>query len=365
MKKFTGAGIALLLGTTAAYAGGMDRSGQSITALFEEGTYAEISFGSVSPDVTGTMIMGGAPSGNMAPDYTQIGLAYKTDLNEDWSLAVIFDQPFGANVEYSTAGYLVNGTMADVKTSSITVVGQYQINENISVFAGPRYLSASGDYKRQVATNNYQASYASDSTLGYVVGAAYEMPEIALRADFTYSSATELDLAGTIASTTTVAAPGATTLTAKLPQSVNFNLQSGVAENTLAFLNVRWADWSEAELVDANPASTFGSADAGVLSDFSNTDVYTYTLGVGRRFSDNFSGLFSIGYEKSIGGEASNLTPTDGYISYQLGGAYTFENGMELSGGIRYVNLGDATTNIGSFTDNSATAIGLKLAYNY
>jgi hypothetical protein len=53
MKKFTGAGIALLLGTTAAYAGGMDRSGQSITALFEEGTYAEISFGSVSPDVTG------------------------------------------------------------------------------------------------------------------------------------------------------------------------------------------------------------------------------------------------------------------------------------------------------------------------
>ena len=105
MKKFTGAGIALLLGTTAAYAGGMDRSGQSITALFEEGTYAEISFGSVSPDVSGVYTLAPLPSGNIAPDYTTFGLAFKTDVNDKVSLAFIMDQPFGANVDYSTAGY--------------------------------------------------------------------------------------------------------------------------------------------------------------------------------------------------------------------------------------------------------------------
>jgi long-chain fatty acid transport protein len=83
--------VVLLLGTTAAYAGGMDRSGQSITALFEEGTYAEISFGSIDPSVTGTGIDTAvgtttttAASGNVAGSYTQIGLAYKTDLNDDW-----------------------------------------------------------------------------------------------------------------------------------------------------------------------------------------------------------------------------------------------------------------------------------------
>jgi long-chain fatty acid transport protein len=34
---------------------------------------------------------------------------------------------------------------------------------------------------------------------------------------------------------------------------------------------------------------------------------------------------------------------------------------------VRYVNLGDATTStIGAeFTDNSAVAVGLKLAYNF
>ena len=36
MKKFTTVGAALMLTTTAAYAGGIDRSGQSIGAAFEE-----------------------------------------------------------------------------------------------------------------------------------------------------------------------------------------------------------------------------------------------------------------------------------------------------------------------------------------
>ena len=162
-----------------------------------------------------------------------------------------------------------------------------------------------------------------------------------------------------------------TTLNATMPQSVNLDLQSGIAENTLAFVNVRWADWSEAHLTDSNVNSTYapallgGNTDNGVLSDFNDSDVTTFTVGIGRKFSDNFAGQIALGYEKSTGIEASNLAPTDGYKSISIGGAYTFDNGMELSGGVRYVDLGDADTNIASFTDNSVTAIGLKLAYNY
>mgnify|MGYP006932911794 CR=1 FL=1 len=44
---------ALLASTAAATAGGIDRSGQSITALFENGRYAEFSLGAISPDTSG------------------------------------------------------------------------------------------------------------------------------------------------------------------------------------------------------------------------------------------------------------------------------------------------------------------------
>ena len=355
----------LLLGTTAAYAGGMDRSGQSITALFEEGTYAEISFGSVSPDVTGATLSGSVASGNVAPDYTQVGLAYKTNLNENWSLALIIDQPFGANVSYDqSATYPVYGTKAEVTTRGYTLLTQYHYNENLSAYAGPRLISAEGTYTRAFyGSAVYSSTYSSDTDVGYVIGGAYEIPDIALRAALTYSSETDFALDGSAGSQ----------LNAVMPQSVNLDFQTGIAANTLAFANVRWADWSEAHLTDANPASTitptgpttFVNPDQGVLSDFNDSDVTTINVGIGRKFTENFAGQIAFGYEKSTGVEASNLTPTDGYKSVSIGGAYTFENGMELSGGIRYVDLGDATTNIASFTDNSVTAIGLKLAYNY
>ena len=46
--------MAALLGSASTlHAGGIDRSGQSITALFESGRYAEFSLGSVSPNTSG------------------------------------------------------------------------------------------------------------------------------------------------------------------------------------------------------------------------------------------------------------------------------------------------------------------------
>ena len=338
--------MVLLLGTTAAYAGGMDRSGQSITALFEEGTYAEISFGSVSPDVTGSL--GTQQSGSIAPDYTSFGLAFKTDLTDQVSLAMIMDQPFGTGVNYSTAGYILAGTSAEFTTKSITVLGKFSINENFSVYAGPRYISGEGFLNKTIPVA-HSSVYSKDSDVGYVAGAAYEIPEIALRAALTYSSSTDYMLTGT-----------ASNLTATMPQSVNLDFQTGIAADTLLFGTIRWADWSEATLDDSTPA-------VGNLADFNNADVTTYTVGIGRRFTENFAGQISFGYEESTGERPSDLGPTDGYTSVSIGGAYTLDNGFEISGGFRKVWLGDAVTSLAgaSFTDNSATAIGLKLAYNY
>jgi long-subunit fatty acid transport protein len=122
------------------------------------------------------------------------------------------------------------------------------------------------------------------------------------------------------------------------------------------FGSVRWADWSAATIVDSEEGDLISYDD----------DVFTYSLGVGRKFSDSFSGSVSLGYEAAQGGEASNLSPTDGNLSVSLGGKYTSGN-MEVSAGVSYVMLGDATTELigADFSGNTALGAGVKVAFRF
>ena len=307
----------------------------------------------MTPSVTGTVGAGTVSSVSVAPAYGVAGLAYKADLDDKVSLAVIIDQPFGAAVDYSNVdpGYplgenpISDATSANVDSVSVTVVGRYKFSENLSVHFGPRYLTASGDYTRSAPTQ-YTSTYESGSGAGYVAGVAYERPEIALRVALTYSSAIDLELDGSVGD-----------LDVRMPESLNLDFQSGVAADTLVFGSVRWAKWSNADITDL--------LDGNLIS--YDEDTVSYTLGVGRKFSDSFSGALSIGYEAAQGGDVSNLSPTDGNKSIGLGGTYTMDNGIELTGGVRYIMAGDAITELlgAEFTDNSAVAVGLKVAYNY
>ena len=75
----------------------------------------------------------------------------------------------------------------------------------------------------------------------------------------------------------------------------------------------------------------------------------------------------TLGYEKADGSPTGNLGPTDGMKSIGLAATYTMDK-MKITGGIRYVELGDATTNPpvgGVFTDNSGVGVGIKIGYNF
>ncbi|MDG1519318.1 MAG: transporter [Yoonia sp.] len=354
MKNTLTIGAALLLTTSAAFAGGIDRSGQSIGAIFEEGSYAELSYGSVTPSITGSILGGNIESGNIAPSYGQLGLAYKRDVNDRVSVALIIDQPFGAAVAYGGTTYPLAGTSAEVNATSTTAVGRYKFNDNVSVHFGPRYLAADGNYTLAVGGGTlYTSTYEQGTGSGYVAGVAYERKDIALRVALTYSSAIDLELEGS-----------AGDLNATMPKSWNLDFQSGVAADTLVFGSIRHVGWSKAVIRDA----AFGDL---VTYD---QDTTSYTLGVGRKFSDSFSGALSVGYEEEQGGTASNLAPTDGNMSIGIGGTYTMDTGIALTGGIRYVMTGDASSDVpisqteetpSDFSDNSAIAIGLKVAYSF
>ena len=75
--------------------------------------------------------------------------------------------------------------------------------------------------------------------------------------------------------------------------------------------------------------------------------------------------LGSVGYEENTGSVTGNLGPTDGFTSVSLGAIYTKDN-MKITGGVRYVDIGDATSfSNAQFTDNSAIAAGLRVGWSF
>ncbi len=181
--------------------------------------------------------------------------------------------------------------------------------------------------------------------MAYVIGGAYEIQDIALRLAVTYSSATSYNLKGTSGSAT-----------AEMPQSVNIDFQTGVAADTLLMASARWAEWSKASIVDST---------AGPLFTYANNTV-SYTLGVGRKFNDTWSGAVLLGYEPDSGDPAPDLAPTDGYSSITLAGIYT-KGRIKVTGGVLYRKPGHATTDTlgADFSDGSTLGIGAKIAFSF
>ena len=347
-----------------AFAGGIDRSGQSITPIFEKGRVIQFSIGSVSPNVSGVERVIGFPvdgdaSGDVAPTYTLMSGAYKADINEMLSYAVIVDQPFGASVDYPTGtGYYSAGANAELKSTAVTSLIKYTTDANLSVYGGVRAQSMEA-----VASVPIVAGYAVTGDkvwdFGWVAGVAFEKPEIALRVSLTYNSAITHD----VPTTETGPVPGSSSTVVETPQSVNLEFQTGIAEGTLLFGSARWVEWSK---FDITPVGYFGATSGDSLVSFDN-DKVSYALGVGRRLNENWAVALSGGFEKASGGIASNLSPTDGNRSIGVGATYTKDN-VKISGGVRYIWIGDAMTELGAlspaadFTGNSGVAIGMSVA---
>ncbi|MBT8424043.1 MAG: hypothetical protein KJO67_03640, partial [Silicimonas sp.] len=147
-----------------------------------------------------------------------------------------------------------------------------------------------------------------------------------------------------------------------VPQSVQLDFQTGVAADTLVFGSVRWVDWSEFQITPPG----FALASGGLPLAAYDSDYITYSLGVGRRFNDTWSGAVTLTHEPQSDDLQRNLGPTDGFTSVSVGATYTRDN-MKITGGVRYVFIGDAnTTTVGSsFTDNNAIGVGLKVGYSF
>lgn len=371
MKNVMMTASIIAMGASGAYAGGIDRSGQSIGALFEKGNYVELSFGSVSPSVEGRDIAG-RPTLDVARDYLTFGFAYKADINDQLSYAVILDQPFGANVDYPTAAaggsVMLGGTMAKTTETALTAILRYKFSDRFSVHGGLRAQRASGDVRLAGLAygpfNGYNVALDNDGGLGYLVGVAYEIPDIALRVALTYNSEITHEL-NTVERIGAAQIAPASVTEVSTPDSVNLDFQTGIAEGTLLFGQIRWVDWSEFKI---DPARFTALAGGGLVD---LEDSITYTLGVGRKFNDTWAGAFSVSYEDKGDPLVSPLAPTNGKFGMTLAAVYTKDN-MKITTGINYTKLGDAQPETGTpdvaranMTDNSAVGVGIRIGYSF
>ncbi len=366
MKHLAIGGLALLALGGAAHAGGVERSDQSVGVLFQQGRYVEFTASYIQPDVSGvgTTLTPGRDSGSIGPDFNNVAFAYKDDINKNLSYAIIYDEPYGTNVTYPTGtGYFAAGTEADLVTRALTGILQYNIAEpssafggQFSVYGGPRaqYIRASATVP---GVAGYSVNAESEFGYGYLIGTAWERPDLGMRASLTYTS----EIKHSLDTTETSRAPGTTLRQSEssldTPESLALELRTGITPTTVLFGSVRWVPWSQFVV---NPP-LFASFNTGFPLAFFEDDRITYSLGIGQAITKNVSVFGALGYEAETGSRTGNLNPADGFIRYTLGTTIKHDRATVTIAG-RYTDIGDATTvNGGDFTDNSAWTTSVKI----
>jgi len=92
--------IAALSVASVASAAGLDRSGQDVTAFLQDGTYAEAVYTYIDADVTGEDSSDNDID-DIAESYDFFRYGVKTDINDTFSVGILYDEPFGAAADYT------------------------------------------------------------------------------------------------------------------------------------------------------------------------------------------------------------------------------------------------------------------------
>ncbi|ALN73437.1 hypothetical protein [Aureimonas sp. AU20] len=392
------ASTALLSTLTLAQAGGFQRGTADTDVLYEPGTITNrFSFTYVSPQRDFETVNGVRGNYDTYTGNYQIPSAAIKFGNDTAACAGNFTESFAAEGDYSSlpggaqpAQFPGGSRVRDLEFKSNEISGTCRISYSQD---GMRFSLLGGLFAEDfnfdgtsLATRNIGATLPASlrATLGglgaslllpigvtadtegsyktgYRIGAAFEIPDIALRAQVLYRSEVKHDDVtgeGSIAATGdafvrladgrqlsiptaaaflaqrginvpssllaslptngTVLASGLPAFqnTATSPQSLYVNFQTGIAEGTLLLGSFRWTDWS------TNKAVITTVAGNSSISPYNWDDGYTVTLGIGRAFNKQISGSVSVGYDSGVS-RGSETTYTD---LYTLSGGLSLKN---------------------------------------
>lgn len=387
--------VAALSVASAASAAGLDRSGQDVTAFLQDGTYAEAVYTYIDADVTGKDTSGNKID-DIAESYDFFRYGVKADINDTFSVGVLYDEPFGAAADYTGDNNFVNangeGTNVEVRTESITGIlgAKFGQNKNFQVYGGPVAQRVKADVKLRgpayEAANGYTANINADQDYGYIAGVAYSKPEIALKASLTYRSEIEHNAQASeiypvvgsgLIPAPVVSALGLSTnrvdsIEITTPESVNFDFQTGINPTTLATAKVRWVPWSDFAIVPSlyNDVSKISTQDDKGLALVSyDDDQWQVELGLAKRVAPALAISGTVGWDSGAGDPVTSLGPIEGYYSAGLGAKYNVTENWAISAGGKYLWFGDAKgqiptkTIVSDFESNDGFVLGVKVSY--
>ena len=376
-KKLAGAAVATMALTSTALAGGYQRGMADTDILYEPGTFS-MRYGMTYVDPERGFDSIDGQSGDFG-DYTQayqipsFAAGFGGDL---FGCAGTYTKSFAAEADYSGSpgGALPaqrSDTMsasADVRTnlapaastsrtadlafdsnefgltcrvSYTTDMGRFSLlggvlAEDFSFEGksyGTSYRTIPGLGKIPVASTQVDVTSEGDYKAGYRIGAAFEIPKIALRAQVLYRSEVKHDDIqgdGTlrVLSSLVPTLPAGTVVPvnsylseATSPQYVTINAQTGIAPGTLLLASFRWTDWSTNEYSISSIENAGYGISSSSYSPYHWRDGYTGSIGLGHAFTDQISGAIQLGYDRGVS-TGSETTYTD---LYTLAGGVSFK----------------------------------------
>ncbi|MEM9329757.1 MAG: transporter [Pseudomonadota bacterium] len=374
--------------STAAVAGGFDRGAVNIDQLFDRDRFsanARITYVNPQREINNitrpalalTPLAGfNGGSVDIDGDFFVPRFGLKSSVAQGVDCLATYSEPFGGDANYGVGNIFSPSTVEfflDTQDYGLTCSYQFGMGDTqfgdsyLRVIAGGSYLEAQGFLSRQsflfgsvplgvapLTELGIGTFDISDETFGWRAGLAYEIPAIALNATILYSSRYDLDLTGvqTNAGFSTLSAGQLAAIGgpafpislagAEIPQAIDVKLQSGINETTLAFLNLRWQDWDQLQILPV--ISTATGLPTGSTLDVSYQDGYTATFGIGNQLSEKVSTLASLTWDRGtstiVGTQTDTWTLSGGlrykegeYFRLSLGGAIGI-----LEGGVSQLN---------------------------
>ena len=382
------AGVSLIaISATMGHAGGIEDTALSAGFMFEDGSYGSVSVKSQSPSVQGTVKYIGvgslspgkavgdpATKGSLIGSVTSTNLKAKMDVLDNMSVGITYYRQAGIKLDYqsnwdsATAAVLPK---VDLDVTALAALVKYDFNDNISALAGIKNGTAS-NATVSIPASSITATATGKSALSYIIGGAYEIPEIALRAELMYETSAAYSLPTVFGDylLATPAFPGdaAGKIHASTPDYINIYVQSGIAEDTLAYASARQANWKTNQISIQHIGTAALPGGTADLSEFDNTT--SYEIGVGRKFGDTWSSSIAYNWEGGSGPSSSSFfTLTDGRQGITVGAKYNFSENTAVSFGGNYTQFGDtahdALRGATAFTGNTATTLGLNISHSF
>ena len=382
-----------MIASSTALSGGLSRGGVDYSVLFsDKKVETNVGFTFVAPQRTidSSQRLSSQPlpgAGPISSTNTRVDGSYfvpkaaiKVGLTDNVDCAATFSTPFGADqdngLNQAVSGNAVEFEV-DTRDYGLTCSAKFNLGETklgqsrVRVIAGGSYLQFDGFLSRQSfidfvnvptaalpAISGQLSGGAStalfnglnpeglglfdieDDSFTWRAGLAYEIPKSAIRVSAVYTAAYDINATGTVdisqfgtpAALLSPTAPIA--LSTELPQQIDVSVQSGINAKTIAFGRFNWTDWSQLGSIPVTgvPSLTVPGTLAETAFEPLYRDGLTLTGGVGRKFTEQLSGLLSLTWDRgtatTTGTQSDTWLVTTGLnfkandkVDLQLGGA--------------------------------------------